>query len=396
MTKKLSIITINKNNADGLMKTIESVLCQTFKDFEYIIIDGASTDNSVSIINEYSQYITYFVSEPDGGIYDAINKGIKAANGEYCLFLNSGDYLISSLVLEKLFQHDLFEDIIYGDIIFENNSGQRTLIRYDSALSILNFIGSANWCFICHQCCFIKLNLFLQFGLYRTDLSILSDQAFLIKTIFEHGATYRYVPIAISIFNLLSMTDGNLKKVRLEHDKIALELLKLPILYNSIKSIAFYDKVWNTPFVGFWYNLYNAICKIKLRVKRFLGRDFWYNQYKFLKLNNKNKMFISKKIQVQKSKKLLIWGTGADGKRVYDYCFEHKIFIYGFLDSSEAKQQYAFFGRPVFAPKFAFENKDKGFFIVVASRDYCEEISKTCREAGLVEGKDFVVPFDGC
>jgi len=78
---------------------------------------------------------------------------------------------------------------------------------------------------------------------------------------------------------------------------------------------------------------------------------------------------------------------------IYNYCITRKIFIYGFLDSSETKQQYAFFGRPVFAPKFVFENRHTDFFIVIASRDYCEEISKTCQEAGLVENKDFVVPF---
>ena len=88
---KLSVITINFNNRDGLRKTIESVVNQTYNDFEYIIIDGGSTDGSVDVIKEYADRIDYWVSEPDKGIYNAMNKGIDVAKGEYCIFMNSGD-----------------------------------------------------------------------------------------------------------------------------------------------------------------------------------------------------------------------------------------------------------------------------------------------------------------
>jgi glycosyltransferase involved in cell wall biosynthesis len=88
---KLSVITINYNNAIGLRKTIESVVNQTFRDYEYIIIDGGSTDGSVDVIKEYADKIDYWVSEPDKGIYNAMNKGVAAAHGEYTNFLNSGD-----------------------------------------------------------------------------------------------------------------------------------------------------------------------------------------------------------------------------------------------------------------------------------------------------------------
>jgi glycosyltransferase involved in cell wall biosynthesis len=390
MCVKLSIITINKNNADGLRKTIKSVVSQTFKNFEFIVIDGASTDESVNIINEYSKHITYSVSEPDEGIYYAMNKGIKAASGEYCLFLNSGDYLISNSALKKAFSYDFFEDIVYGNVIIENILKQKMHRICNSSLSILNIVGMSGTLVTNHQSSFIKLNLFSRFGLYRTDLSISSDQDFFIKTIFEYGVTYRYIPVTFSVHGVTGIATQNFPKASREIYKFMLELLKHPALYNSIKSVSFYDNVWNTPLVKFWYNFYNTICEFKLKIKGIFGKDFHYNNFKFLKLAYKK--FAPKKIP--KGKKLLAWGTGADGFLVYNYCYERKIFIYAFIDSSEAKQQYAFLGRPVFAPKFAFENKDKDFFIVVASRDYCDEISKTCREAGLVEGKDFVVPFE--
>ncbi|MDR0305571.1 MAG: glycosyltransferase [Chitinispirillales bacterium] len=393
---KLSIITINRNNDNGLKKTIESVVCQTFKEFEYIIIDGASTDESTNIINEYSQHITYFVSERDDGIYYAMNKGIKVANGEYCLFLNSGDYLSSSSVLEKAFSHGFFEDIVYGDIVLENDLNQKSLRLCNRSLSIFHFCGLGDVLVTHHQSSFIKLSLFSRLGLYRTDLSITSDQVFFMKAIFEYGATYRYIPVIISIYDINGMSSQNKEKYQREFYNVSLELFKYTALRNSIKSIAFYDKVWNTPFVKSWYNFYNAADKLKFKVKRFFGKDFYYNNSKALSLKQLNKKFIPRKIRIPKNKKCLVWGTGADSILIYNYCNENKIFIYGFIDSNEIKQQYSFLGRPVFAPKYTFENKTQGFFIVIASRNYCEEISKTCKAAGLVEGKDFVVPFKDC
>ena len=98
---KLSIITINFNNHDGLQKTINSVIAQTWKDFEWIIIDGGSTDGSKNLIEQYDKYITYWISESDKGIYNAMNKGIKIARGDYLQFLNSGDYFYNEKVIEK-------------------------------------------------------------------------------------------------------------------------------------------------------------------------------------------------------------------------------------------------------------------------------------------------------
>ena len=108
---KLSIITVNLNKAKGLQKTIESVIFQTFTDYEYIIIDGGSTDGSKQIIEQYADKITYWVSEPDSGIYNGMNKGIKVAKGEYCLFLNSEDYLLSNEILQNV--RNLVQQLLY-------------------------------------------------------------------------------------------------------------------------------------------------------------------------------------------------------------------------------------------------------------------------------------------
>ena len=119
--KKLSLITINQNNAEGLRRTIESVVFQTYIDYEYIVIDGASTDESVNILKQYDNRITFWISEPDTGIYNAMNKGILKATGDYCLFLNSGDWLSDDRVLEEVFLHEITEDIVCGNAVFEKS-----------------------------------------------------------------------------------------------------------------------------------------------------------------------------------------------------------------------------------------------------------------------------------
>ena len=116
----LSIITINYNNAAGLEKTIKSVISQTCKRYEFIIIDGGSKDGSKDIIEKYQDQITYWVSEPDNGIYNAMNKGVKVAKGEYCIFMNSGDIFVDNDVIRDVFNIGFSADIITGGIIILN------------------------------------------------------------------------------------------------------------------------------------------------------------------------------------------------------------------------------------------------------------------------------------
>ena len=118
---KLSIITVNLNNRDGLQKTIDSVISQTFKDFEWIEIDGGSTDGSKELIEQYAEHFSYWVSEPDKGIYNAMNKGIKVAKGKYLLFLNSGDGLCDEAVIDDFYSFDAAEDVIAGNIIVDDS-----------------------------------------------------------------------------------------------------------------------------------------------------------------------------------------------------------------------------------------------------------------------------------
>lgn len=214
MIKKISIITVNYNNKDGLKKTIDSVVNQTWKDFEFIIIDGNSNDGSKDIIQEYRHSISYALSEPDTGIYNAMNKGIKAANGNYLLFLNSGDILLDSNTLEKaneLINGDY--DIYYGDIVYDEIA-KREIRTFPKKLNF-NFFYLHN---LSHQASFIKRSLFDDIFYYNEEFKIVSDWEFFIYAICNRNASYHHMNIVICIYDGTGLS-SNLNNHKLMHEE---------------------------------------------------------------------------------------------------------------------------------------------------------------------------------
>ena len=210
---KLSIITINYNNAEGLRKTLASIAAQTFRDFEHIIVDGGSTDGSVEVIREYEQSLASrlsplasnlkWLSEPDSGIYNAMNKGIKMANGEYLLFLNSGDYLVDADTLKNVFADADDVDIIYGDRINVWKDGlERNRDSFpDHITGYFLYRGM-----ISHQASFIKSDLFVKYGLYREDLKYGADWEFFLRTFLLYNCTYQHIYQNVVYFDCLGIS----------------------------------------------------------------------------------------------------------------------------------------------------------------------------------------------
>lgn len=168
---KFSIITINLNNKIGLEKTIKSVISQTFKDYEFIIIDGNSTDGSKEVIEKYRSFISYSISEPDGGIYEAMNKGTSVSNGDYCNFLNSGDCYHDSTVLDHLSRMNQKADVLTGchDLVFGRNVGEHGVTMLDL------FRWSYN-----HQESFIRRELCIKHP-YDVEYRLAADRKFFIE-----------------------------------------------------------------------------------------------------------------------------------------------------------------------------------------------------------------------
>ena len=129
----LSIITVSFNNLDGLTKTTNSIIEQTFRDFEWIVIDGGSSDGSKEYLIKNSKYISYWCSEPDNGIYNAMNKGIMKAKGNYLLFMNSGDFLFNKHVLKKVFSSRHEKKLLCGgECLYSVKNSQTHIVWYNA------------------------------------------------------------------------------------------------------------------------------------------------------------------------------------------------------------------------------------------------------------------------
>ncbi len=194
---KLSIITINFNDAEGLQRTLESVINQSYTDFEYIVIDGGSSDNSKKLLEKHSDKISYWVSEPDKGIYNAMNKGIAKANGEYLLFMNSGDILLNHKTIEENIDFVRDYDLIYFNT-FLKDEDQEFVKVYSSDLSINYLINDT----IPHQGTFIKKSLFNIVGIYDETLRIVSDWKFFLLALIRYNCTYKKIEKTLSVFYL--------------------------------------------------------------------------------------------------------------------------------------------------------------------------------------------------
>jgi glycosyltransferase involved in cell wall biosynthesis len=224
----LSIITVNYNNCDGLSKTISSVLSQKSQNYEYIIIDGQSTDGSKDLIIQYNEKLAFWVSETDKGIYHAMNKGISNAKGDYLLFLNSGDFFVDNNVIQNMITSGLNAPICIGNMLKKFPDGR--LVRdKGSAVNLpsllLFYKGTIN-----HSCAFIKRCLFSDYGLYDESLKIVSDWKWYLQVVGLKDVEVSYKDIDVSIFDMsgISNTQTTLEKYE---RKIVLEsLLPLPLL----------------------------------------------------------------------------------------------------------------------------------------------------------------------
>lgn len=236
---KLSVITINYNNSSGLNQTINSVLNQTFKDYEYIVIDGGSTDGSKELIKQFENKISYWVSEKDNGIYNAMNKGIKQATGEYCLFLNSGDKLVDNLVLEKVFEKKYTNGIIYGNLITVDENGNQKYRKSSEYIGKIKMLADTLW----HPVSFIKRELFLKYGDYDERFKMVADYEFFVRVIIAKKVSLKHISLDIAAFDTSGLSSDLTKRKELEAERKQVQdkyfnplLLKAFRLYSKLRN----------------------------------------------------------------------------------------------------------------------------------------------------------------
>jgi glycosyltransferase involved in cell wall biosynthesis len=253
---KLSIITINFNNKVGLEKTIQSVINQTYQDYEFLIIDGGSSDKSLELIHQYSSKIAYWVSESDTGIYNAMNKGIKHCKGQYIAFMNSGDYYLENNSLEKCLTEIIKNDadIYYGQHFVEHNKAIK-MSKYPESISVEYLRHKV----LNHQSCFFNRETLIGLGTYDERFALAADYHYYLKA-FMANKKFHPILFPIVMYDLTGKSSLQLPAYKIEMDSAWTDIMPL----------------WLNQFLGKYFELekdYNAI-RHKINYSRVLKIAF--------------------------------------------------------------------------------------------------------------------------
>lgn len=228
---KISIITVNLNNLEGLQRTMESVFEQSWQEFEYIVIDGGSTDGSKEFIESQNDNIDYWVSEPDRGIYNAMNKAIKVAKGEYLFFLNSGDWFYDEKILKSVAENLIDCDILYGNMIKVFSDGREVLDKGVNGREItFKTFADGN---LNHQATFIASELFTKYGLYDESFAIVADWKFFLFALGMNNAVVKYLDKVISFYDMNGLS-SNFQKRDEERLYILENLIPKPVYLDFL------------------------------------------------------------------------------------------------------------------------------------------------------------------
>ena len=238
---KISIITAVYNNNGTTRNAIDSVLNQTYKNIEYIIIDGASTDGTVEIIKSYGDKITKFISEPDKGIYDAMNKGIALATGDVVGILNSDDFYIDEHIIEKIVNVFQEQEVnsMFADLIFvKPNNLQKTIRYYDSSkFSPSKF--AYGW-MPAHPTFFVRRKVYEKYGVFKTDYKIAADYELLVRFLEKYKISYYYLPLPIIKMRIGGVSTSGIKSNYILNKEIIRACKENDIYTNWFKVLSKY------------------------------------------------------------------------------------------------------------------------------------------------------------
>lgn len=208
---KVSIITVSYNSADTIKDTIESVLAQSYDNIEYIVIDGQSKDSTMNIVSSYSDKISKIISEPDKGIYDAMNKGVELATGDIVGILNSDDFYETNTIISDIvnqFRASPESEIVFGDVVFVEPSNLSKIVRYYSSKKFKSFKLRFGW-MPPHPATFIKKRVYDTFGLYKLDYKISADYEVFVRLLMVAKLKFsRIDKVVVRMRNGGASTDG--------------------------------------------------------------------------------------------------------------------------------------------------------------------------------------------
>lgn len=354
---KMSIVTVCFNSVTTIEQTIKSVINQSYINIEYIIIDGGSTDGTLDIIKKYSQYITYWVSEPDKGIYDAMNKGIRVATGDLIAFINSDDWYDENAMLHFVKAYQTRRaDVLYGDIIYINEDGTE---QYESNQNLdLDKMFYTNK--LCHQGICVRTELMKR---HRFDLTykIVSDYDFLLK-ILINGASFAYIgKFLIAFFRRSGVSTNHIVEAVREMTEIANK--------RSLKILE--DK-------GNLVKLSKVKKLIELRkyygIQQKIFRDLFYE-----------KCHLSKQLEIIPDK-YVIFGSGMVGRQLLKLLNDIGVKVECFMDSNPNLWGEEVNGVKVMKPQDILPAGQK---VLISSYEYSDEMAYILDEIGFKENRDY-------
>lgn len=238
---KISIITVVYNNERTIKEAIESVFSQTYSEIEYVIIDGNSIDNTVKVINQYNDRLSYFISEKDNGIYDAMNKGINAATGEVIGILNSDDLYKDDTVIEAVMNQFMLNpslDIVYGNLVYVQSDNVNKVVRNWKSNSYSNsFFENGN--VPPHPSLFVKKDVYDAAGLFNLDFKLAADYEFMLRIFKKHNFNSKYINKVIVKMRLGGATNQSFSNIKRQNKEILLAWknnnLKAPLLLMPLR-----------------------------------------------------------------------------------------------------------------------------------------------------------------
>ena len=337
---KVSIITVSYNAADTIEQTIQSVLGQSYPEIEYIVIDGYSTDGTQNIVRRYADRITYFISEPDNGLYDAMNKGIRLASGDIVGILNSDDYYNDdtvSKVAAYFAEHDV--DVAYGNTLIFNRSGKNRLNR-GRPLDTLWYQMA-----VPHAATFVKKSIYEIYGLFETNYKVSADYDLMLR-LYRQGVRFGHIDETLAYFRWggISIRES---RIRVQED-----------IEISLKHL---EKKWP------------GSCEEKKRIEDIIRKQ--YGKQKFLAELEGDETLLYRILRERFRDRLrdgvIIFGTGVWGHRCCERLLANGVKVKYFVDNDPNRWDTEIDGIKVLNPDML---RDMEGILLIAVMDHCAEI----------------------